>query len=40
MQEKVQRLVHTFAALADLGQEIADPHFPAQWDPKLGIHVT
>jgi hypothetical protein len=26
MQEKVQRLIHTFAALADLGQEIADPH--------------
>jgi len=26
MQENVQRLVHTFAALADLGQEIADPH--------------
>ncbi|HEV2914047.1 MAG TPA: HD domain-containing phosphohydrolase [Pyrinomonadaceae bacterium] len=26
MQDKVQRLIHTFAALADLGQEIADPH--------------
>jgi HD domain/GAF domain len=26
MQEKVQRLIHTFAALADLGQEIADTH--------------
>ncbi|HEX8141709.1 MAG TPA: HD domain-containing phosphohydrolase [Pyrinomonadaceae bacterium] len=26
MQQKVQRLIHTFAALADLGQEIADPH--------------
>jgi hypothetical protein len=26
MQENTQRLVHTFAALADLGQEIADPH--------------
>lgn len=26
MQEKVRRLIHTFAALADLGQEIADTH--------------
>lgn len=26
MQENTQRLIHTFAALADLGQQIADPH--------------
>ncbi len=26
MHENTQRLIHTFAALADLGQEIADPH--------------
>ncbi len=26
-------------ALVD-GNDAFDPNFPAQWDPKLGIHVT
>ncbi len=30
----------TSAVLAGMVWALENPHFPAQWDPKLGIHVT
>ncbi len=43
LDESPKRLLPDFKMVdpeADKGMTIADLLFPAQWDPKLGIHVT
>ncbi len=40
LQPAPLREITSARVLALLGDSITTDHFPAQWDPKLGIHVT